>query len=186
MKKIQHKPVVVEEKLAAPSVLTSSTCKQSNEKKIKMKKSNSNGLQLVKALSVNLCDIKSNHVSFSFKDNTLVKLGQKLREKTSEKNISFKSNQNNYLKNLSAFKSKGFFSMTSISPTPAPTSVPVVPTSAISSMGLGIDIMSPKPMNPTIKAYDKAGLGSGGRGRSRKPLTAIWRAWRWVVNRVQS
>ena len=114
MKKIQHKPVVVEEKLAAPSVLTSSTCKQSNEKKIKMKKSNSNGLQLVKALSVNLCDIKSNHVSFSFKDNTLVKLGQKLREKTSEKNISFKSNQNNYLKNLSAFKSKGFFSMTSI------------------------------------------------------------------------
>jgi hypothetical protein len=50
------------------------------------------------------------------------------------------------------------FSMTSISPTPAPTSVPVVPTSAISSMGLGIDIMSPKPMNPTIKAYDKAGF----------------------------
>ena len=51
------------------------------------------------------------------------------------------------------------FSMTLITPTPvsAPTSAPV-PTSAISSMGLGIDIMSPKPTNPIIKAYDKAGF----------------------------
>ena len=114
MKNINAKPALVSEKLAAPSVLTWSASKQVNEKKMKIKKSNSSGLQVVKALSVNLCDVKSNHVSFSFKDNTLVKLGQKLKEKTSEKNISFKSNQNNYLKNLSAFKSKGFLSMTSI------------------------------------------------------------------------
>lgn len=37
-----------------------------------------------------------------------------------------------------------------------------------------------------FKAYDKAGLGSGGRGRSRKPLTAIWKLWRKLVARVQS
>ena len=37
------------------------------------------------------------------------------------------------------------------------------------------------------KAYDKAGLGGGVvRGRSRKPLTAIWRAWRKLLARVQS
>jgi AP-1 complex subunit gamma-1 len=49
------------------------------------------------------------------------------------------------------------FSMTSITPTPTPVSVAPIPTSAISSMGLGLDI-SPKPMNPIIKAYDKAGF----------------------------
>ena len=48
------------------------------------------------------------------------------------------------------------FSMSSITPTPAPVSAPI-PTSAISSMGLGLD-NSPKPMNPIIKAYDKAGF----------------------------
>jgi hypothetical protein len=38
-----------------------------------------------------------------------------------------------------------------------------------------------------FKAYDKAGLGGGVvRGRSRKPLTAIWRAWRKLLARVQS
>jgi hypothetical protein len=36
-----------------------------------------------------------------------------------------------------------------------------------------------------FKAYDKAGLGVRGR-RRRKPLTAIWKAWRWLVARVQS
>jgi hypothetical protein len=37
------------------------------------------------------------------------------------------------------------------------------------------------------KAYDKAGLGGGVvRGRSRKPLTAVWRAWRKLLARVQS
>lgn len=37
------------------------------------------------------------------------------------------------------------------------------------------------------KSYDKAGLGSSvARCRSRKPLTAIWRAWRKLVARVQS
>lgn len=38
-----------------------------------------------------------------------------------------------------------------------------------------------------FKAYDKAGLGGGvARSRSRKPLTAIWKAWRKLVARVQS
>ena len=38
-----------------------------------------------------------------------------------------------------------------------------------------------------FKAYDKAGLGSSVvRNRSRKPLTAIWKAWRKLVARVQS
>jgi hypothetical protein len=38
-----------------------------------------------------------------------------------------------------------------------------------------------------FKAYDKAGLGGGVvRGRSRKPLTAIWRVWRKLLARVQS
>jgi hypothetical protein len=37
------------------------------------------------------------------------------------------------------------------------------------------------------KAYDQVGLGGGvARSRSRKPLTAIWKAWRKVVARVQS
>ena len=34
-----------------------------------------------------------------------------------------------------------------------------------------------------LKALDNA--GGRGRGRNRKPLTAIWKAWRWVVNRIQ-
>lgn len=38
-----------------------------------------------------------------------------------------------------------------------------------------------------FKAYDKAGLGGGVvRGRSRKPLTAIWKAWHKLLARVQS
>lgn len=36
-----------------------------------------------------------------------------------------------------------------------------------------------------LKAYDKAGLGSSVvRGRCRKPLTALWRAWGKLVGRV--
>ena len=36
------------------------------------------------------------------------------------------------------------------------------------------------------KAYDKARLGSAGvvRGRCRKPLTAVWRAWNKLVGRI--
>ena len=36
-----------------------------------------------------------------------------------------------------------------------------------------------------FKAYDKAGLGSGGLGRKwrRKPLTALWRVWRKLLGR---
>jgi len=38
-----------------------------------------------------------------------------------------------------------------------------------------------------FKAYDKAGLGGGVfRGRSRKPLTAVWRVWRKLLARIQS
>ena len=35
------------------------------------------------------------------------------------------------------------------------------------------------------KAYDKAGLGSSSvaRGRSRKPLTAIWKSWNKLLGR---
>ena len=35
-----------------------------------------------------------------------------------------------------------------------------------------------------FKAYDKAGLGGVARGRSRKPLTAVWKLWRKLVGRV--
>jgi len=33
---------------------------------------------------------------------------------------------------------------------------------------------------------DVFGEGRGGRGRGRKPLTAIWKLWRKLVARVQS